>query len=167
MKRYQAGMFGGKFLPFHKGHLYCIDYAAALCETLYVIMFYGGAEEENILANKAYTVSPELLSAESRIRCMEKACGYYDNVNFIAIDISNLRNPDGTDDWDAETGLVLEACGHFDAVFSGSDPQYKEYFDRAYPWAEFCLIDPDRTHYPISGTMIRAMNEMEAVKWLA
>lgn len=28
LKRYKIGMYGGKFLPFHKGHRYCIDVAA-------------------------------------------------------------------------------------------------------------------------------------------
>ena len=27
MKKYEIGMYGGKFLPLHKGHNYCIDVA--------------------------------------------------------------------------------------------------------------------------------------------
>ena len=49
-KRYRSGMFGGKFVPFHIGHLYCMDYAASVCDKLYVILFYGGAEEQYILS---------------------------------------------------------------------------------------------------------------------
>ena len=28
MKQYKIGVYGGKFLPFHKGHKYCVDIAA-------------------------------------------------------------------------------------------------------------------------------------------
>ena len=57
--------------------------------------------------------------------------------------------------------------GRFDAVFSGSEDHYKPYFDRAYPWADFEIIDPGRTHYPISATMVRMMEENEELRWLA
>ena len=49
MKKYQIGMYGGKFMPFHKGHKYCIDVACSECEKVYVILFYGGSDEMKIL----------------------------------------------------------------------------------------------------------------------
>lgn len=44
-------MYGGKFMPFHKGHNYCIEVATNECEKVYVILFYGGADELSILRN--------------------------------------------------------------------------------------------------------------------
>ena len=38
MERFKRGMYGGKFFPFHKGHLYCVETAAKKCEKLYVIL---------------------------------------------------------------------------------------------------------------------------------
>ena len=35
-KKYKVGMYGGKFMPFHKGHMYCVEKAASMCEKLYV-----------------------------------------------------------------------------------------------------------------------------------
>ena len=31
-KKYKVGMYGGKFMPMHKGHLKCLDMAARECE---------------------------------------------------------------------------------------------------------------------------------------
>ena len=51
MKKYKIGMYGGKFMPLHKGHNYCIETACEECEKVYVILFYGGADELRILEN--------------------------------------------------------------------------------------------------------------------
>ena len=45
MKEYEIGMYGGKFMPFHKGHRFCVETAALECEVIYVILFLGGVEE--------------------------------------------------------------------------------------------------------------------------
>ena len=63
------------------------------------------------------------------------------------------------------TPLVLEACGKLDAVF-GSEPDYGEYFKRAYPGAKHVIIDAERKKVPISATMIRKMNKEERKKWI-
>jgi HTH-type transcriptional repressor of NAD biosynthesis genes len=65
-----------------------------------------------------------------------------------------------------ETPLVLNACGKLDAVF-GSEPDYGDYFKRAYPGAEYVQIDVERKSVPISATMIRNMkNSKEVEKWV-
>ena len=75
--------------------------------------------------------------------------------------------PDGTEDWDKETPLVIDIVGNdFKYVFS-SEPSYDEYFKRAYPWATHIIIDEKRIHVPISGTEVRTMTMEEAIKWLA
>ena len=42
------GFYGGKFMPMHKGHLYCIDTAARMCDHVVVIMFINGDDELRI-----------------------------------------------------------------------------------------------------------------------
>ncbi len=116
MRSYKIGMYGGKFLPFHKGHRYCVEFAEVI---------------------------PSL------------------------IDISGLRLPDGSEDWEAETPLVRKLLGDkLDAVYS-SEESYGEYFSHAYPEAVHRLVDVKRLHFPISGTDIRGMDlEEDRAAWM-
>ena len=165
MKQFLVGMYGGKFMPFHKGHFYCIEKATMQCEKVYVILFYGGADEEKILARE----KRDYLSVEVRKRHIENAIQKNfpkGNVELKLIDVSSCRDIEGEEDWDAETPLVLNAIGKMDAVYS-SEPSYENYFKRAYPWATHILVDPPREVYPISGTKIRNMNtKEEQEKWM-
>ncbi len=165
-KKYRIGMYGGKFLPFHKGHRYCVEVAARECETVYVILFYGGPEEESVCAGNTAL----WLSAVERKRIVKEICrSFSDAADVIPafIDISKLRLPDGSEDWEAETPLVRKICGdRLDAVYS-SEVSYGEYFSGAYPEAVHRLVDVPRIHYPISGTAIRNFdNEDERRKWM-
>ncbi len=165
-KKYKTGMYGGKFLPFHKGHRYCVEVAASECEKVYVILFYGGADEERILKE----TPDRYLSVEERAAQMYRICedcrGEAEVIPAL-IDTSNLKLPDGSDDWEAETPLVRALVGdRLDAVYS-SEESYGEYFKRAYPEAEHRLVDVKRIRYPISGTMIREMDtEEERQEWM-
>ena len=166
-KRFRRGFYGGKFLPFHKGHRYCIAVAAAECESLVVILFSDSEEEREILREQ-HAVSAELLDEASRIRAIREECARYPDVRLEILDCREMHRQailDGMDTWDAETEYVMAAVGEFQAVYS-SEPGYDAYFRRAYPFAEHRLVDPPRVHVPISGTAIRAMDDEEAVKWL-
>ena len=150
------GFYGGKFLPMHKGHLYCIDTAARMCDHVVVILFAGGDDELRILKDHN---DPELDLA-SRQAQAERVCTLYPNVEFQTVDVTNLKLSDGSEDWDAETPLVRQYVPKMDYVFS-SEPGYGEYFSRAYPEAQHIIVDAERKTYPISSTMIRAMKLME------
>ena len=146
MKKYKIGMYGGKFMPFHKGHNYCIQVAASECEKLYVIIFHGGVDEMNILKKH----KEKYLTVEDRIKHLRKIIDKYDNVELRLIDIHNLRLPDGPEDWDAETPLVRNIVGDkLDAAYS-SEISYDPYFKRAYPECVHRVVDYKRIHYPIS-----------------
>ena len=156
------GFYGGKFLPMHKGHLYCIDTAARQCGHVTVIMFINGADEMRICAEN----HAEMLNPDKRIRQMQRVCALYPNVTCHVLDVRDLRLPDGEEDWDAETPLVRQFVPHMDYVYS-SEPSYGAYFARAYPEAQHVIVDAERKTYPVSSTMIRAMQELEEQeKWM-
>jgi len=162
MKQPIVGFYGGKFLPMHKGHLYCIDRAASECDKVVVIMFINGDDELRVLKEHD---EPEL-SVTSRLDQVKRVCALYPNVEFHVVDVLNLKLPDGTEDWDAETPLVRQFVPHMDYVYS-SEPSYGTYFARAYPEATHVIVDAERKTYPISSTMIRAMKLMkEKEQWM-
>ena len=163
MKKYKVGMYGGKFMPLHEGHNYCLEKASKECEVVYAILFYGGADEEKVLENN----KEEYLSVKVREEHVINLSKQYNNVLPVMIDVSSCRLPNGEEDWDQETPLVRKVVGEkLDAVYS-SEPHYGEYFKRAYPEAEHRIVDAKRIHYPISGTKIRNMNDLkEREKWI-
>lgn len=141
----------------HKGHVYCIDVAANVCDHVVVIMFINGEDELKVLQSNT---QDETLSVKSRIERAKRVCDLYDNVEFRVVDCVNCKLPDGSEDWDAETPLVRQYVPHMDYVFS-SEPRYEDYFARAYPEATHVVVDAERKRYPISSTMIRAMSLLE------
>ena len=161
---YHAGMYGGKFLPMHKGHLYCVEQASKLCDEVYLILFYGGAWER-LVRNLE---ERDIFSKEFRWNQVQRVAKQFDNVYPYIIDISSCIGEDECEDWDAETPLVLNTCPkRFDAVFGSEPVLYAPYFERAYPWSDYIIIDADREKVPISATAIRyEMNEKEAQKWM-
>ena len=150
-------------MPFHMGHFFCLKVASELCDKVFCILFYGGDQELEILSRDT-TLDRKYLNLSWRKDEVRKVCSVLPNVEPVFIDVTALKTPDGKEDWDAETPLVLDACGRLDAVFS-SELSYDEYFRRAYPWAEHILVDPPREKYPISATMLRSMSEQEAQTW--
>lgn len=166
-RTYKCGFYGGKFLPFHAGHKYCIHVASEECDRL-VVIFFANSEEEIEFTKKNDLVCSDVLAEKSRIEAITRECSKYTNVEFAILDCSFMHKQallDGTDLWDAETQYVMDTVGEFQAVYS-SEPGYDDYFKRAYPFAEHRLIDPPRIHVPISGSIIRTMDESEAIGWL-
>lgn len=161
MKKYKNGMYGGKFMPFHKGHLSCLELAVKECETVNLILFCGGKQEKDILSKD----KREFLTVDNRIERIKEAIKDMENVRFHVINVASCFSDDGEELWDMETPMVLEKTGELDAVY-GSEQSYTDYFSRAYPKADYRLVDISRVKVPVSATMIRAMSEEEASKWI-
>lgn len=163
MKQYKIGFYGGKFIPFHLGHWLCASKMSYECEKGYLILFAGGDQELEILKNN----KDPMLLLENRWKTVQLMASKLSNVAPILIDVTDVKLPDGTEDWDGETPLVRAVCGNqIDAVYS-SEYSYDDYFKRAYSEATHVLVDPPRNIVPISATMIRNMTDnKEKEKWM-
>ncbi|MBQ0112102.1 MAG: adenylyltransferase/cytidyltransferase family protein [Bacteroidales bacterium] len=157
------GFFGGKFLPFHKGHLFCVKVAASMCDKVYVILFDSPCNRKL----EHGTNIDDLLTVSAREKQIKEAVAHYKNVEYRFINTDECLDKNGDEDWDKETPLVINAIGsNFKYVFS-SEPSYGDYFKRAYPWAEHVIVDEKRVIVPISGTKVRSMTRKEAEVWIA
>ncbi len=164
---YKVGFFGGKFFPFHRGHLHCIFQAMSMCEELYVVMFYNTQQEKDILAEHP-RFGEKLLSPRAREMAIRREVSFLPNIHVLTYDCDEALNKSaerGVHPWDVEAEFVVDMIGKFDVTFSGAK-QYDEYFARVYPWAEHIIIDDDKVNVDIAGRRLRDMTPFEAYDFL-
>lgn len=129
---FRHGIVIGKFYPPHRGHKYLIDTARSQCEELTVIVCWKKSQ---------------LISGVERARWMQEI---HPDVHVKLLDDDRL----GDDDSESWAQATLDILGFTpDAVFTS-----EAYGD---PYASFMgcvhvLVDKDRTHIPISATMVRS-----------
>ena len=157
--KYGTGFYGGKFLPFHRGHLDCILRCASECEKLYVVLMLNGDEEREILADYRGSFPPECLSPHTRELAMRAELVPFENIEVLAYDCRGADERavrEGKHPWFYECREMVKLIGKFDVAYS-SEPAYSENFRAFYPWAKAVTLDERRSRFPISATAIRAM----------
>lgn len=129
---FSRGLIIGKFYPPHRGHKYLIDRARSECKSLTVILCY-----------KQTDTIPGMLRASWLQRT-------HPDVRILVIEDNKLAD----DDSEGWAKFTVDILGYVpDAVFTS-----EAYGD---PYASFMgtvhvLVDRDRTHVPISATMVRS-----------
>lgn len=129
---FKRGLVIGKFYPPHRGHKYLIERAREACEQLTVIVCWKKSQE---------------ISGVLRAQWVQRI---HPDVRVVLLDDDRLADDD-SEGWAKNTVAVLGYVP--DAVFTS-----ESYGD---PYAKFMgsvhvLVDKDRTHVPVSGTMVRA-----------
>lgn len=150
---YEYGMYGGKFFPLHKGHAYCIDRCCQECKHAYIILFINGTQERAYrpVINEAPYLTPEYREAQCR-----RYLSRYPNAELKVIDVRDLIDENGDEDWLKEVGIIRTFIPRLDAIY-GSEPGYSNFFKDNYPEAQNILVDVDRCAVPMSATKLRAM----------
>lgn len=162
---YRTGFYGGKFMPFHKGHLHCAQYALSECEKVYVALFYNSLEEKQILADPSRCVfDPHFLQWRLRLLVIQRELAAFPNVEVIAVDCERAHAyaiEHGVSEWEGEAHEIIERIGCFDVCYS-SRPEMDGVFRKTYPWAEHRIIDRDRSIMNIRGALIRTQPTMDS-----
>ncbi len=132
-----VGFIGGRFLPFHRGHIFAIIEASNQVENLYVVLNSSEDRDREICISDGVVPMP----AEVRLSWIGECLSQLENIRILHIQDESWGK---SDDWDAGTRAVKEAIGKpITHVFS-SEHVYDELFDKYYPEARHVVIDARR-----------------------
>lgn len=145
------GVYGGKFLPFHEGHLNCIMMAQSLVDILFVVVGYDHTYEQELCRNTRF----KWVSQRVRERWITKELKDFPNIRVLAH--YERRSDDYMNDptvMYSNKELIKKVGGKVDFVFS-SEVIYEEYFEKYIPGAKHIVLDELRMDADISATDIR------------
>ena len=146
---YQTGVYFGRFLPPHRGHLYQIIEASTKCQNP-IVVISDNAEQTRALCEADGL--PEI-SYRLRKQWFSQQVQDMPHIQVRVLDESDIPvYPEGWQEWSKRMREVVGAP--IDAFFVG-DLSYSETLASYFPEAKVELFDPSRTRYPISATEIR------------
>ena len=146
---YQTGVYFGRFLPPHRGHLYQIIETSTKCQNL-IVVISDNAEQTRALCEADGL--PEI-SYRLRKQWFSQQVQDMPHIQVRVLDESDIPvYPEGWQEWSKRMREVV--CAPIDAFFVG-DLSYSETLASYFPEAKVELFDPSRTRYPISATEIR------------
>ena len=146
---YQTGVYFGRFIPPHRGHLYQIIQASTRCEKLIVVISDSRTETEALCREAGLPV----ITYQLRKQWLAQQVQDMAHIEVRVLDETDLpAYPDGWPQWAARMRDVVPEP--IDAFFVG-DRDYEETLQAYFPESRIELFDPTRTRYPISATEIR------------
>jgi HTH-type transcriptional repressor of NAD biosynthesis genes len=143
-----VGFIGGKFLPFHLGHVYVILAASNQVDELYVVLSSSKNRDKELCERDGIKYIP----AEVRLAWIGESLNDIGNVKIIHIEDDHW---DADYDWEEGANLIKKAIGKpIDYVFS-SEVDYNKYFSKYYPDSKHIIVDDKRKTITISATELR------------
>jgi len=148
MENKTTGFIGGKFLPFHLGHVYAIIAASNQVDELYVVLSSSKNRDREICERNGIKYIP----AEIRLSWIGENLNNLDNIKIIHIEDDQW---DYNYDWKQGADLIKKAIGKpINFVFSSED-SYNEHFKKYYPNSKHIVIDNKRNTVKVSATEMR------------
>jgi len=145
----ETGLFVGKFLPPHLGHLWSIKEAAGQCKKLYVLV----CDNPETTVPFCKEAGWPLIGLDQRVEWVKQQACALENVTVLGMDESGIRMLPF--DWIKWADRVKQTIGERIGAIFGSEASYLEGYKKHFPESQYILQDPERRHVSIHGTQIR------------
>lgn len=151
----KVGMYGGKFIPIHLGHVYAMIRASTMVDELHIIVSYDTEYEKEVyFKNAAIPHIPYVI----RLRWWTQITKDLAHVHVHAVEEIQTGH---FSDWLKGSLEIKRVIGKPINVVFSSEHSYTEYFDKLYLKAKHVVIDADRETYNISATKLRTEGMMK------
>lgn len=134
----KSGVVIGKFMPLHKGHIYLIEFAKNFVDDLTVLV-------DNLPDGL------DTMTLTERTAIVQKT---FPNITVKGIDVPTYQDPSESPDfWECWKDYIIRNVGKKPDYIIGSMDYIKPLAEVI--GCEYIMIDKNRTHLPISATIIR------------
>ena len=145
----KVGVYFGKMIPPHRGHLNAILSAATQVQKLYVVVSDNKYKTQRICNEAGIPEIPVNL----RMQWLKQELQDMPHIKVVKLDESDIPEyPNGWSEW---TSLLQKAVNEDINAFFCGEHEYVDNLKKYFPTAEVNLYDPERTNYNISATKIR------------
>lgn len=146
---YKVGVFPGKFLPPHRGHLNAILQASTKCEKLYVVVSYNKNNNDLCIKSGIKPISPTL-----RARWLSSELAEMEHIKILIMNEDGIPSyPEGWEIWLSRVKNTIKE--EVDIIFGG-EPRFDICNTKDYSKVKYEIYDCNRLEYPISATKIRS-----------
>jgi HTH-type transcriptional repressor of NAD biosynthesis genes len=146
---YKTGVFAGKFMPPHRGHINSIIDSATQCETLYVVVSDHPQLTERLCKESNVPIMDGIL----RTKWLSQELQGFEHIKVVLLDETGIPEfPYGWELWSEKLKELIPT--HIDALFGG-EQEYKDVNNKWFPTSDYILYDYSRERYPISATLVR------------
>lgn len=146
-----VGYYGGKFLPFHNGHLNSIIKASQMVDVLFVVISYDDEYEKSLCENTKF----KWVSSNTRERWITEAVKELRNIRVLTnYEPRKINYIDDEEIRKSNIKLLDKIGGRIDYAFS-SEKEYEDYYKCYFPSVKHVVMDCERSEINISATEIR------------
>lgn len=149
----KIGFYGGKMLPLHIGHIFSILHSASRCDELHVFLFVNTLNEDELISKSKFP--KDLLQPDIRELILKYEFGKYENIKLHKIDCKKHFKVDDKNKWDYNSTAVIDSAGCLPNIIFSNEIEQKEHFKILYPFANFELINENRSLIDINSSKIR------------